>query len=120
MTFELLTGDFLFSPHSGKRYSKDEDHVALMIEMLGSMPKHIATSGKYSREIFNRRGELRHIRDLHPTTIGSHLVTKYKWPAEEAHAVEKFLLPMLEYSGRKRATAGAMIQHPWLLIEEQQ
>ena len=50
MTFELLTGDFLFSPHSGKRYSKDEDHIALMIEMLGSMPKHIATSGKYSRE----------------------------------------------------------------------
>ena len=106
MTFELLTGDFLFSPHGGKRYSKDEDHIALMIEMLGPMPKHIATSGKYSREIFNRRGELRHIRDLHPTTIGSQLVTKYKWPAEEAHAVERFLLPMLEYGGRRRATAG--------------
>lgn len=119
MTYELLTGDFFFSPHGGKRYSKDEDHVALMIEMLGSMPKHIATSGKYSREIFNRRGELRHIRDLHPTTIGSQLVTKYKWPAEEAYDVERFLLPMLEYSGKKRATAGAMVNHPWLMIDGQ-
>ena len=34
------------------------DHVALMIELLGDMPKAVATSGKYSNEIFDRRGIL--------------------------------------------------------------
>lgn len=32
------------------------DHVALMIELLGDIPKSVAVSGKYSNEIFDRRG----------------------------------------------------------------
>ena len=55
--FELATGDYLFEPHSGEDYSRDEDHLAHIIELLGVIPKHIALSGKYSREFFNKRGE---------------------------------------------------------------
>ncbi|KAJ1968341.1 serine/threonine protein kinase, CMGC, partial [Dimargaris verticillata] len=32
LVFELLTGDFLFQPRSGRRYTKDDDHLALMVE----------------------------------------------------------------------------------------
>lgn len=32
------------------------DHIAHIIELLGSIPRHFALSGKYSREFFNRRG----------------------------------------------------------------
>ena len=35
MAFELLTGDLLFDPRAGDGYSRDEDHLALMIELLG-------------------------------------------------------------------------------------
>lgn len=28
MVFELVTGDFLFEPKSGREYSRDEDHLA--------------------------------------------------------------------------------------------
>jgi serine/threonine-protein kinase SRPK3 len=35
ITFELLTGDMLFDPRSGDSYDRDEDHLALMIELLG-------------------------------------------------------------------------------------
>lgn len=35
ITFELLTGDLLFDPRSGDNYDRDEDHLALMIELLG-------------------------------------------------------------------------------------
>lgn len=55
--FELATGDYLFEPHSGEGYTRDEDHLAHVIELLGPIPRHIALSGKYSREYFNRRGE---------------------------------------------------------------
>ncbi len=56
MAFEMATGDYLFEPHSGEDYSRDEDHLAHIIELVGSIPRHIAFSGKYSREFFNRRG----------------------------------------------------------------
>ena len=56
--FELLTGgDYLFDPASGSRYSKDDDHIAQIIELVGEFPKSLAFSGKYSSEFFNRKGE---------------------------------------------------------------
>jgi serine/threonine-protein kinase SRPK3 len=42
MLFELVTGDLLFDPRSGRDYSRDEDHLALVIELLGRLPKHMA------------------------------------------------------------------------------
>ena len=32
------------------------DHTALIIELLGELPTHVAMTGKYSREIFNKKG----------------------------------------------------------------
>jgi serine/threonine-protein kinase SRPK3 len=55
--FELLTGgDYLFDPASGTRYSKDDDHIAQIIELMGEFPKTLAYSGKYSGDFFNRKG----------------------------------------------------------------
>ena len=56
MAFELATGDYLFEPHSGEDYSRDEDHIAHIIELIGQIPIEIAHSGRYSREFFNKRG----------------------------------------------------------------
>ncbi len=42
--FELATGDYLFDPHTGDDYSRDEDHLAL--------------NGKYSKQYFDKRGLL--------------------------------------------------------------
>ncbi|CAH8530925.1 unnamed protein product [Dicrocoelium dendriticum] len=55
MAFELATGDYLFEPHSGEDYNRDEDHLAHIIELLGAIPRNIALSGKYSREYFDKR-----------------------------------------------------------------
>jgi len=57
MAFELATGDYLFEPHTGKDYSRDEDHCALITELLGTIPPNVALAGEYSRDIFNRKGE---------------------------------------------------------------
>ena len=35
MVFELVTGDYLFDPRKGKTYKKNDDHLALMEELIG-------------------------------------------------------------------------------------
>ncbi|KAK3587422.1 hypothetical protein CHS0354_007909, partial [Potamilus streckersoni] len=114
MAFELATGDYLFEPHSGEDYSRDEDHLAHIIELLGPIPRSIALGGKYSREFFNRKGELRHITKLKPWSLYDVLVEKYEWDAKEAEAFASFLVPMLEFEPAKRATAEDCLRHPWL------
>lgn len=114
MAFELATGDYLFEPHSGEDYSRDEDHLAHIIELLGEIPKHIAFSGKYSREFFNKRGELRHITKLKPWGLYDVLTEKYDWDPAEAQAFADFLLPMLAFEPSERAKASACLKHPWL------
>jgi hypothetical protein len=47
----------MFEPHSGEDYSRDEDHLAHIIELLGNIPDHIVLVGKYSREFFNKKGK---------------------------------------------------------------
>lgn len=112
--FELLTGDYLFDPQPGSKYDKDDDHLAQVIELLGEMPKSLALSGKYSHDMFNRRGELRHIQRLRFWPLLSVLKEKYLMEAEEAEMLSSFLLPMLHYYPDSRATAAELVSHKWL------
>lgn len=114
MAFELATGDYLFEPHSGEDYSRDEDHIALIMELLGNIPRKIIAAGKYSREFFSKKGELRHITKLKPWSLFDVLVEKYGWSAEDAGHFTHFLLPMLEMVPEKRASASECLNHPWL------
>lgn len=114
MFFELLTGDYLFDPSAGTKYNKDDDHIAQVIELLGDFPKNLAFSGKYSADIFNRRGELRHINKLRFWPMISVLQEKYLMPYEEANKLSSFLLPMLRLNPEKRASAKEMLEHEWL------
>ncbi|KAK6303869.1 hypothetical protein J4Q44_G00263230 [Coregonus suidteri] len=114
MAFELATGDYLFEPHSGEDYTRDEDHIAHIIELMGAIPPPFALSGRYSREYFDRRGELRHIANLKPWGLFEVLLEKYEWPLEQAAQFSDFLLTMLDVTPEKRATAAQCLQHPWL------
>uniref|UniRef100_UPI00358FC2BA SRSF protein kinase 2 isoform X2 n=1 Tax=Myxine glutinosa TaxID=7769 RepID=UPI00358FC2BA len=114
MAFELATGDYLFEPHSGEDYTRDEDHIALIIELLGKIPRRHCLSGKYSKEFFNRQGDLRHITKLKPWSLCDVLVEKYEWSIEEAIQFTDFLLPMLAIIPEKRANAATCLAHPWL------
>ncbi|XP_044035963.1 SRSF protein kinase 1b isoform X1 [Siniperca chuatsi] len=114
MAFELATGDYLFEPHSGEDYSRDEDHLALIIELLGKVPRKLILAGKYSKEFFTKKGDLRHITKLKPWGLFDVLVEKYEWSKEEAHTFSSFLLPMLDLVPERRATAAQCLSHPWL------
>ena len=111
MIFELITGDFLFEPRSGKDYDKDDDHLAQMVETLGFFPKAYALSGINSKKYFTVKGELRRIKQLRIWPLKSVLLEKYRLKEEEATALTDFLLPILVYEPEKRATAEHMLDH---------
>ncbi|KAI8472103.1 MAG: Serine/threonine protein kinase SRPK1 [Monoraphidium minutum] len=114
LVFELATGDYLFEPKSGPSWDRDEDHLALMIELLGRMPRRVWSTGRNARDYFNRQGELRHIRKLKPWGLREVLADKYRFTAKEAADLADFLLPMLRLVPEERATAAEMLRHPWL------
>eukprot|EP00475_Leptophrys_vorax_P019134 TRINITY_DN2613_c0_g1_i1.p2 TRINITY_DN2613_c0_g1~~TRINITY_DN2613_c0_g1_i1.p2 ORF type:complete len:660 (-),score=188.67 TRINITY_DN2613_c0_g1_i1:37-2016(-) len=116
MVFELLTGDYLFDPKedSHKKFTRDEDHLALMIELLGKMPRRLWRDGSRSKEFFTRGGDLKHIKNLEFWALPNVLSEKYHMCAEDAEMLSSFLLPMLHYDTKSRATASQCLQHPWL------
>ena len=85
-----------------------------MIELLGKMPRRLALSGKYSRDFFNAKGELKYIRNLQMWSLDNVLVEKYKWEKEEAQEFSSFVGLMLNYDPEKRANAAEMLKHKWL------
>lgn len=112
--FELITGDYLFDPQSGTKYGKDDDHIAQIIELLGTFPKSLCISGKWSQEIFNRKGELRNIHRLRHWALPDVLREKYHFTVEDSKRIGEFLLPMLELQPGERANAGGMANHPFM------
>lgn len=114
MTFELLTGDLLFDPREGPDYDRDEDHLAMFQELLGKIPKKMACTGKLSKNFFDRKGNLKHIKQLKLWPVQDVLHEKYHFPMKEAKEVADFMIPMLEFDTKQRATALQCLRHKWL------
>jgi len=118
MIFELTTGDYLFDPKASEEYPRDEDHLALFVELLGPMPAKLISKGRRSSgrsgTYFNRRGELRHIKSLRYWGLADVLQQKYHMHTLEARNLASFLMPMLCLLPEERVTAKASLEHPWL------
>ena len=96
IVFELLTGDLLFDPHAGKTWDRDEDHLAMIAELLGGFPRKMTAVGKRSQDFFTRKGEFRHIHHLKFWSLREVLREKYLFTAEDAEGVSDFLSGLLE------------------------
>jgi serine/threonine protein kinase len=116
MTFELLTGDLLFDPRAGDDYDRDEDHLAMFQELLGKMPKRIALEGKYSKSFFDKRGNLKHIKQLKFWPVQDVLMEKYHFSQRDAQAVADFMMPLLDFDPKTRATAQEALESEWLQV----
>ncbi|XP_077220302.1 uncharacterized protein LOC143854304 [Tasmannia lanceolata] len=116
IAFELATGDMLFVPKSGQGFDEDEDHLALMMELLGKMPRKVAIGGSRSKDLFDRHGDLKRIRRLKYWPLDRLLVDKYKISDSDAKEFADFLRPLLDFTPEMRPTAAQCLQHPWLKI----
>lgn len=114
LIFELLTGDYLFDPKNGKSYTKDDDHIAQIIELLGPFPKCLLKECYYAKDFFNSNGDLHRVSKLKPWGLKDVLIEKYKFSVNDAVEISNFLLPMLKLQPEMRADAGGMLNHPWL------
>eukprot|EP00262_Sarcandra_glabra_P006196 TRINITY_DN18316_c0_g1_i2.p1 TRINITY_DN18316_c0_g1~~TRINITY_DN18316_c0_g1_i2.p1 ORF type:complete len:444 (-),score=82.99 TRINITY_DN18316_c0_g1_i2:15-1346(-) len=116
IAFELATGDMLFAPKGGQGFDEDEDHLALMMELLGKIPRKVAIGGSRSKDLFDRHGDLKRIRRLKFWSLDRLLVEKYKFSESDAREFSDFLCPLLDFAPEKRPTAAQCLQHPWVKI----
>lgn len=118
LAFELSTGDYLFDPHGGENYTRDEDHLAHIIELMGTIPTNLIFLGKQGTKYFASNGLLKNITKLKPWPIHNVLTEKYDWNQVDAEIFSDFLIPMLSYDPATRASAEQCLKHPWLEINE--
>ncbi|XP_013158459.1 SRSF protein kinase 3-like [Falco rusticolus] len=114
LAFEMATGECLFDPQPGKYFSRDDDHVARIIELLGRIPPQIAFSWNKSTKFFSRPGALLRLSRLSPRSLHSTLADRHRWRQHEVTPFASFLLPALQYAPQRRATAAQCLQHAWL------
>lgn len=138
MVFELLTAEYLFDPQGqGELFSKDDDHMAQIMELLGDFDLEVKLGGRFSRELFDHNGELsypiyslfpncsqrptgslRYIRNLKFWPLKRVMMEKYLYSEEEAQSLCSFLDPMLACDFKKRANARDLVNHEWLNVVE--
>ncbi|KAL0431020.1 UNVERIFIED_CONTAM: SRSF protein kinase [Sesamum radiatum] len=116
IAFELATGEMMFTPTGADGYTEDEDHLALMMELLGKIPRKMTACGARSKDYFNRYGDLKRIRRLKNLPLDKLLVDKYTFAETDAREFADFLCPLLDFDPEKRPTAQQCLQHPWLNI----
>jgi hypothetical protein len=49
----LATGDYLFEPHATDKYSRDEDHIAHIMELMGNIPREMINTGRFAPKYFH-------------------------------------------------------------------
>jgi len=116
--FELLTSDVLFEPvERPNAWSRDDDHICQMIELLGPMSPRFALSGDYSKEIFRFDGvTLRNVptSKMSPWPLADVLVQKYRYDQQHAERLAEFLLPFLRSDPKERISAQDALRLDWL------
>ena len=117
MAFELITGDYLFDPKGSDEYPRDEDHIALVIELLGDFPHHVLAKSKHFKSFFTKRRTLRHIKALRPWSLKEVLIQKYSMCVPEANVLSEFLEQMLVLDAKKRCSAHDLLKHKWLFSD---
>ena len=118
MVFELVTGEYLFDPKKGKTYRKNDDHLALMTELIGQCDdKNWLESNAKVWKFFDKKKKtmtLKNIKRLHEWPLYNVLVEKYRLKDVEARSLSDFLNKMLRWKPKDRASARSLLDHPWL------
>lgn len=119
LIFELITGDFLFDPHDGSTFTKDEDHMAQIIELLGEFPSvdYLSQCQKAS-EFFDSPRSLRNIRSLKFWGLEDVFVEKYKFAKDDVDVllVSDLIRKCLKYDLNERYDCASLINHPWFSL----
>lgn len=116
LIFELITGDFLFDPRDGPTFTKDDDHLAQIIELLGEFPsKSYLDDCELAPIFFRNESSMRKILKLKLWKLKDVFVEKYGFSNddEEIDLVCDLILKCLRYDLSLRYDCGSLMNHPW-------
>lgn len=132
MIFELITGDYLFDPHDGKHYDRDDDHMAQIVELLGSFPsKEYLSQCNFAKDFFkigssangsnssnssgNNEVRFRKIPHLKYWPLYNVLVEKYHFLKDDPNVVQlaDLIGKCLTFETKDRVDAGSLSNHSW-------
>lgn len=117
--FELITGDYLFDPHDGVNFDKDEDHLAQIIELLGEFPsEEYLLNCKLTNKFFVKDGttfSLKNINRLKFWKLEDVLVEKYKFDKHDVNVklISDLILKCLRFNLDDRYDCKSLLAHPW-------
>lgn len=115
MVFELVTGDYLFDPKSGRTYSKNDDHLASISELIGECrDKPFLLKCEAAAEFYDKTGKLKRIPKLKQWGLKEVLVEKYRVKDTEAVFLARFLERCIKWNPKDRASAQQLMDDPWL------
>lgn len=116
MIFELVTGDYLFDPKSGDNYTKEEDHLAFITELIGHPDLEWLKEGKRYRKYYTTKGRMKRIHKHKIWKLKEVMKDKYCFKEEEAHQFADFLMQAIQWKNEDRKSAQEMLKHPWLYM----
>jgi len=116
MIFELVTGDYLFDPKKGKTFRKNDDHLALITELIGPCynTNWLQTNPKVWKFYNKKNMKLKNVTKLHHWRIYYVLLEKYRLKESEAQGLADFLECMLKWRPKDRQSARELQDHYWL------
>jgi serine/threonine-protein kinase SRPK3 len=95
MVFELVTGEYLFDPKKGKTYRKNDDHLALITELIGKpTDKNWLETNPKIWKFYDKKkktAQLKNIKKLHEWPLYNVLLEKYRLKDVEARSLSDFL-----------------------------
>ncbi|KAL1463266.1 hypothetical protein WDU94_015033 [Cyamophila willieti] len=116
MAFELATGDYLFDPHTQNGWTRNEDHIGIIMRFLGKVPQQLLRKGSLTSKYFKQNGTLRRFRSQMNLDLCDLLFYKYQFDWSEAQSFSSLLYNMLDLNPKLRLTARQCLNHQWLRI----
>ncbi|KAI0823098.1 kinase-like protein [Trametes gibbosa] len=115
LTYELLTGRWLFAPEEGEDWSIEDDHLAKMLELTGerfspTMLERAQLRSKYLDE----HGNLLRLELIPGQSIEAALAVYKTVPESEVGGAANFIRSCLRLDSSERASAKELELHPWL------
>lgn len=85
MIYEMLTGDLLFQPKKSEEWSKNDDHLAQMQELLGVFDKNFIARSPKMRKYFTKEGKMKRLAVMNQYSLSIVLQIKNKIKEKEAN-----------------------------------